>query len=559
MKEIFDNLESPINKFYYWEKEIPNNVFLRQPYGDKWHTVTYKEAGEQARKIRNALYNLGLKKGDHIGILSKNCYHWILADLAIAMGGFVSVPYYASLPKKQLAEVIEKSDVKAIFLGKLEQWGNREEAIPESLKVVKFPHYKGNANITIGEDWDALIADNSTEGEDFVPALDDLWTILFTSGTTGSPKGVMHTYKNPAIVLKIEELTGFLGTLKLEEPKYFSFLPLNHVAERIAVEMNCFAAGGVISFAESIDTFAKNLQDTQPTFIFAVPRIWTKFYQGVLGKVSQKKMDMLLKIPIINNIFKKKIRTALGLRDTKIALTGAAITPLHIKKWYKKLGIHLIEVYGMTEVCGSTVAGADLNAPLDSVGSKVPYCEIKIDPDTKEVLMKTPFVMKGYYKEEEKTKEVLKDGWMYSGDRGELDDKGYLRIVGRVKDAFKTAKGIYITPNPMEEVLMKNEFVEQVCVAGLGIPQPIALVNLSEQGDEHDKEELKKSLIASLEEVNLEKASQSKISTIVVTKEKWTEENNFLTPTLKVKRNEIDNFYSAKYLECHDDDEQVII
>jgi len=148
---------------------------------------------------------------------------------------------------------------------------------------------------------------------------------------------------------------------------------------------------------------------------------------------------------------------------------------------------------------------------------------------------------------------------MYRRNRGELDDKGYLRIVGGVKDAFKTAKGIYITPNPMEEVLMKNEFVEQVCVAGLGIPQPIALVNLSEQGDKHNKDELKKSLIASLEEVNLEKTSQSKISTIVVTKEKWTEENNFLTPTLKVKRNEIDNFYSAKYLECHDDDEQVII
>jgi len=323
--------------------------------------------------------------------------------------------------------------------------------------------------------------------------------------------------------------------------------------------MSCFATGGMISFAESIDTFAKNLQDTQPTFIFAVPRIWTKFYQGVLGRVSQKKMDLFLKIPIVNNIFRKKIRTALGLRDAKIALTGAAITPIHIKEWYKKLGIHLIEVYGMTEVCGSTVVATDLNTPMDSVGSKVPYCEIKVDPDTKEVLMKTPFVMEGYYNEEAKTKEVLKDGWMYSGDRGEIDDKGYLKIIGRVKDAFKTAKGIYITPNPMEEVLMKNEFVEQVCVAGLGIPQPIALVNLSEQGDNHDKEKLKESLIASLEEVNKEKAAQSKISTIVVTKEKWSADNDFLTPTLKVKRNEIDNFYGAKYLECHNDSERIVI
>jgi len=269
-------------------------------------------------------------------------------------------------------------------------------------------------------------------------------------------------------------------------------------------------------------------------------------------------MDLLLKIPIVSKIFKNKILKALGLADAKVAMTGAAITPVHVKEWFGKLGIHLIEVYGMTEVCGPISAAPQLNAPVDSVGKVVPFCEVKIEKNTGEVLMKSPFQMEGYFKEEEKTAEIVKDGWIYSGDKGVLDENGFLKIIGRVKDAFKTAKGKYLTPNPIEEIIMKNEWVEQTCVVGLGCPQPLALINLSEAGLNCDKGQLETSLNKTLSDLNADLTSFEKVSTIVITDEVWSESNDLLTPTLKVRRGSIDEKYSSLYLDWHDDNNSVI-
>ena len=547
-----------IEYFYHWEKVQPNKVFLRQPKGDQWHTITYAEAGQAARKMATALKGKGLVQGEHIGILSKNCYHWILADLAIMMGGYVSVPYYASLPKDQLAEVVKLSDIKAIFIGKLDSWGDKSEAIPSDVLAIKFPHYEGAAKITVGENWDDLIANNTPTTDNFVPNLDDLWTIKFTSGTTGTPKGVMHVHRTPGLIMENEEKTNWIGIYNVSEVRCLSFLPLNHVGERLGLEVPVIARGGMISFAESLETFAKNLQDTQPTMFFAVPRIWTKFYLGVIAKMPEKKLDLLLKIPIVGSMTKKKLRTALGMRDIKIAATGAAITPAFIKNFYKKLDIHLIEAYGMTEVCGSMTNSPDPKSPQDSVGKAIPLGEVKIHPETDEILMKSPYMMKGYYKNPEKTAEVLIDDWMHSGDRGTIDADGYVRVIGRVKDAFKTSKGSYVTPNPMEEVLMKNDYIEQVCVAGLGIPQPIALVNLSEVGLSADKAAMENAFKESLQLVNSKRAKFEHISTIVVQKEPWSEGNGLLTPTLKVKRGKIDDRYLGNYLDWHEAADKVI-
>jgi len=271
-----------------------------------------------------------------------------------------------------------------------------------------------------------------------------------------------------------------------------------------------------------------------------------------------KKLDRLLKIPIVSGMVKKKLRTALGLRDIQIAATGAAITPEHLKKWYKKLGIHLIEAYGMTEVCGSMTNGPDLDTPADSVGRAIPAGEVKIHPETGEILMKTPYMMTGYYKDQEKTDEVLVDGWMHSGDRGTMDDRGYVRVIGRVKDAFKTSKGSYVTPNPMEEVLSENECIEQCCVAGLGIPQPICLVNLSEQAQKMDRDEVNKLLTQDLEALNSSLSNFERISTIIINKEAWSEKNDMLTPTLKVRRGKLDDHYGKSYLGWHEDKDKII-
>ena len=551
-------MKTPIEYFYHWEKETPENVFLKQPFGDTWKHMTFAETANEARKLVTVLNEMGLKSGDHIGILSKNCYHWIITDIAITMGGFISVPFYASLPKDQLNEVIVKSDIKLLFIGKLDTWGNKIEALPKNLKTISFPHYEGNANINVGEEWTDLIKNKKPFTENFIPKLDDTWTVLFTSGTTGSPKGVMLPFKSIAAVFRDEERYNTLGIHKLKEHTFFSFLPLNHVAERLAIEGAAFFTGGSISFAESIDTFIKNLQDIQPTVFFAVPRIWSKFQMGVLEKVSQKKLNTLLKTPIVSGLIKKKLKKALGLSKAEIVLTGAALTPVHLKQWYRKIDINLREVFGATEACGAiTVTPLGESSDI-GVGKAIKGIDIKIDTENGEVIYRSDQLMTGYYKEEDKTKEILQNGWYFSGDKGFIDEHQNLNIIGRVKDAFKTEKGIYITPNPIENSLSKNELLEQICVAGLTSPQPIALVNLSEISKGSSKDQINENLTNHLKKTNTELANHTKVQCIVITKEIWTEDNNILTPTLKVKRNKIDEKYMNKYKDWYNKKQLII-
>jgi long-chain acyl-CoA synthetase len=555
---VDEQLKSVIEYFYESESTTPDKIFLRQPKGDQWIELTYKEAGIEARKVAAYLRDIGLGEGDHIAIYSKNCYHWILSDLAIMMIGAVSVPLYASLSKSGLKEVLELSDSKAIFVGKLDAFGERKEAISSDMKVIRYPQYAGNATVDVGEKWEDIIAKYEPVTDNYAPDLDDLWTIKFTSGTTGTPKGVMHIHRTPSLIMENERKTGWIGIYNMKDHRYFSFLPLNHVGERLGMEVPAICTNGTISFAESLDTFAKNIQETQPTMLFAVPRIWTKFYLGVLAKMPQKKLDTLFKIPIVSGIIKKKIRTGLGLRDAKVVATGAAITPKYLKDWYKKLGLHLIEAYGMTEVCGSMTNGVEKDAPADSVGSAIPHGEVKIDDETGEILMKTPYIMTGYYKDPEKTAEVLKDGWMHSGDKGTIDEKGYVRVIGRVKDAFKTSKGSFITPNPMEEVIAKNDYVEQCCVVGLGIPQPMAMINLSEIGQSADKTTVEESFRNDIQALNKTLESYKRISTVVIDQNTWSIENELITPTLKVKRPKLDERYGKDYLNWHEAKEDVM-
>lgn len=553
-----ESLTSIIEHFYKWESETPEKEFLRQPFADKWTVTTYREAGQEARKIASALKAKGLKTGDHVGIYSKNCMHWVLADLAIMMAGMVSVPFYASLPKDQLKEVIELSDIKALFVGRLDKWGDRDQALSDHLQVIRFPHYDGDADTEVGDKWNDLLKSHPVLNENFAPNLDSTWTIKFTSGTTGTPKGVMHTHKNPAMMVQDEREANWIGLFDMRDTRFFSFLPLNHVGERMAVEVPAIIMGGSISFAQNLASFAHNIRDTQPSLLFAVPRIWTKFYQGVTAQIPEKKLDFYLKIPILSGIVKKKLRAAMGLSNIEIAATGAAITPAFIKQFFAKLDIHLIEAYGMTETCGSITNTPDIGSPSDSVGRAIPGAEIRIDEKTDEIMMRTPYIMAGYYKKPEKTAEVLKNGWLHSGDCGEIDEHGYLRVTGRVKDAFKTSKGSFVTPNPLEEAISENEFVEQVCVVGLGIAQPISLVNLGEAAKGHSKSEIADSLLNTVNKLNATRAKFEHVSTLVIHNEQWTDQNGFLTPTLKVKRTELDKAFGGQYLHWHEAPDKVI-
>ncbi len=544
--------------FTKWEKETPNKPFLRQPFGDKWEVYTWGEVGTMARKLATGLQTLGLKPKSHIGLISKNCREWIIADMAIVMAGFVSVPLYPNLHANGIKELIEIGDIDALFLGKIEDWNAMKAGIPTELPAIKFPHYPGNGKVDIGEEWFEFIEKQEPMQGDVKLDKDDIWTIIFTSGTTGTPKGVVLSYGNLEGTKQVIEENNVVDISFTGDNHFFSFLPLNHIAERVLVEQTCLNYGGVISFAESLEKFVVNLQESQPTFFFAVPRIWTKFQLGVLAKMPQKKLDLYLKIPILSGIVKKKLKQGLGMAKVRGTLTGAAAIPESLKQWYRKIGIPMVEGYGMTEncaLCSSLPSGVVLPG---SVGKALPGATIKIDSETGEIMMKAPYVMQGYYKDQEKTNEVIQDGWLRTGDQGRLDGSGNLFITGRVKDTFKTGKGKFIIPGPIERRFEENENIEQICVLGLGCPQPVALVVPSEIGMAKDKGDLKTSLDATLAKANAELPNYQKVSTIVVVKDIWDVGNGLLTPTLKVKRNEMNKRYNELLLGWHECDDCVV-
>lgn len=530
--------------FFHWEEKKPNEIFLRQPKGSEWIIYTYKEVGEQARRLAHFLEQKGVTKNTHVGIISKNCAEWIITDLALLMLGAISTPFYPNLNSAEFEVVLRESDSKYLFVGKLENWDLIKNAIPENIEVFTFKEHQGHSVIDRGIKWGFI--QKSTEVKNYHPVFhnEDIWTILFTSGTTGSPKGVVLTYGNMRHVIQVETTKHVIGLRDiLDNAHFISVLPLNHIGERMAVEMACLITGGTISFVESINTFVQNIQDTQPTLMFTVPHLWSKFQLGVLEKMPQRRLNILLKIPIISGIIKKKIKEKLGLSRMVHPITASAPIPPDLKQWYINLGLDLREVYGMTETTGLTILTPPGNKKIGTVGLPIDGLEIKIDEETKEVLLKGPSILKGYYKNPEKSAEVIIDGWLHTGDRGRIDKDGYLYIDGRIQDAFKTSKGKYVVPSPIEWKFGTNENIEQIVVLGLGLTQPLALIKLSEIGKAKSKHEIEENLLPELKRVNEELINFQRISNLVIINDEWSIENKILTPTLKVKRNLIQDKY----------------
>ncbi|MFM7092022.1 MAG: AMP-binding protein [Bacteroidota bacterium] len=549
---------SLLEYFYEWEELKPNHIFLRQPEGNKWKDLSWREVGNQARKIAAALLDMGLVPGENVGILSKNCCHWIITDLAIMMSGLISVPFYPNQTADQLAEVIEAGKIKLLFVGKLEDWENQQKGVPANLPIISFPEYKGNSPVTQGMKWDILINRYQPLIGNPVPDLQDIWTILFTSGTTGKPKGVMIDFDGPAALMQLEKETNFLGLSNTKNHRFFSYLPLNHIAERLIVAAAAIHTGGSISFGESIQTFITNLKQTQPTVFMAVPRIWTKFRMGIVAKIPEPLLFNLINIPLLGNVLKHLLKKNLGLSNAKIRLTGAAPASDSLKFFFNKLGMPVQEVYAMTENCGGCTLMPAQIQKKGTVGKAVPGVSLKIDPGNGEILMQAPWLMRGYFNDDVLTSEVIRDQWLHTGDMGHLDEEGYLYITGRISETFKSSKGKFIAPAPLEWPFAVNDLIEQVCVVGLGLPQPLALINLSEYATSLSKKEINVSLENTLNGVNQKVANYEKISAVVVISEPWDVSNGILTPTLKIKRDRLNELFSAKYDAWSKSDQSVI-
>ena len=544
--------------FYRWEKELADKPFLRQPFGKLWDTYTWGEVGLMARKLATGLKSLGLKEKSHIGLVSKNCREWIIADLAITIAGYISVPFFPTLKSYEIQNLLNFGDVDALFVGKVENWDEMKQGVPENLPIISFPHYKNHSKVDVGEKWFDFINRFDPQSDDFYPKNNDVWTIIFTSGTTGDPKGAVIKYKSLYNTKSVHEDYNPLGIDEGGNNRFISYLPLNHIFERVCIEWTCLRYGGNLSFVESLESFGQNLSSVSPTAFQGVPRIYSKFQEKILLKIPQIKLTKLLKIPILSWIIKRKLKKSLGMSKAKVIISGAAALSVELIDWFKTIGVYITNGYGMTEnCCVCTNLDPYQNHGKGSVG-KISSPDVSLKTTTEgEICMKGPFLMDCYYKNKEMTDSTLQNGWLHTGDKGFIDDDGYLYVTGRVKDIFKTSKGKYIEPAAIESKFGNVDEFSQICLVGLNCVQPLMLVVPTELA-KNNKEFTTSKISEILLDVNNDLDNYKKISKIIFVKEDWTPDNEMTTPTLKIKRAKIDEKFSLKYNDWEKSEESVI-
>ena len=534
--------ETLLDRFYKHEKEMADSVYMVQPFNNgQTETFTWAETGRQARAVATYLREQGVQPGDKVAILSKNCAYWIMSDLAIMMAGAVSVPIYPTLHADSVNQILTHSETSFIFVGPLDDVEMVAPGIPKGLNRVYFPR----AQLTQGTAWADVVKTSQpmTESPRRLPA--ELCTLVYTSGSTGAPKGTMLSFGAMAAA-SFGAATAFNFS---SSDRVMSYLPLAHVYERAAVESGSINMGCQVYFTEGLATFLTDLQRAAPTVFQSVPRLWVKFRAGVLSKMPERKLNFLLSIPIIRHFIRKKVLTGLGLQHVRFAASASAPLSRDVIAWYRKLGLDLLEAYGMTENFGYSHGVRPGQGRVGFVGTPYDGVQQRLS-DQGEVQVRSPGMMMGYYKEPEKTAESFTDdGWFRTGDRGEIDSDGRLKITGRTKELFKTSKGKYVAPAPIENKLTTHSAVGMVCVSGADFEQPCALVMLAEdvypkRNDADFRSTVTADFEALMSAVNETLSPHEHLKFLVVVKDQWLIENSFLTPTMKIKRNKIEEEYT---------------
>ena len=531
------------------EASQPETVYLTQPTGGgQVVDYTWGQVVDQARRMAAHLRAQGFEPGARIAILSKNCAHFIMAELAIWMAGGTTVAIFPTETADTIRFVLEHSGARLLFVGKLDTWEHQKSGIAADLPCIALPL----APQTSYETWDAITARTAPLAGRIQRAGSDIAILMYTSGSTGQPKGVMHSFERITRVSELmqRDIQSRIG--EKAEIRVLSYLPLAHVFERAWVECLSLLDGHThVYFAEALDTFLQDLNRAKPTTFISVPRLWLKFQQGVFSKMPPQKLDRLLGIPLLGRLVGRKVLKGLGLDQVLLAGSGSAPIPPALIVWYRRLGLNLIEGYGMTEdFAYSHNSTPTINAP-GCVGVPLEGVQVRIS-DEGEILIKSPGQMVGYYKRPDLDGEVFtEDGYFRTGDRGERRADGLLKITGRVKELFKTSKGKYVSPAPIENRINAHPMVETSLVSGVGQPSAYAMVVLAEdlrprQGDAAFRAEVQAQLGQLLVDVNNELADYEKLQLIVIASEPWTIENGCLTPTMKIRRSRIESEVTAR-------------
>jgi long-chain acyl-CoA synthetase len=519
--------------------------------GGSLRSWTWGEGLDEARRIATALVAHGVQPGERVAILSKNCAWWMLADLAIWLAGAVSVPLYPTSRAEQWRRTIEHAGARLVFVGKLDTVPDLAAALPAGLPVVLFPNAPAGMLASLAR-WDELCRSHQPIGRERLAEPDALATLIYTSGTTGAAKGVMHSHANLARAARIA--AARYGTSADE--RALSYLPLAHAAERCAVQCNQLVHGFHVYFADTLDSFVDDLKRARPTMFLSVPRLFARFRDGVHERLPPQRLARLLKLPLIGRLVRRKVLAGLGLDQARYVGGGGAPIPPDLIEWYARLGVDVCEAYGMTEnfaishgaLWGDVRAGW-VGRPYDGVDCKL--------SEVGEVLVKSPCNFMGYWQEPEMTAATLdSEGYVHTGDKGEIDTAGRLRITGRLRDAFKTSKAKFVWPAGIEQHLLAWPQVEQACVCGDGFDQPFALV-VPKPGTPGPA--LHAALAEALERLNRQTLEPHEQLRFIVLVPEFTIAEGLLTDTLKLKRHAIEARFGTRFAQWYDSGQAVVV
>ncbi|MBX3247102.1 MAG: long-chain fatty acid--CoA ligase [Myxococcales bacterium] len=572
-------------------KRRPNAPAYHVREGGIWKAKSWAEYGDEVKRAGRALMSLGFQPGQTVTILGFNRPEWVILDLACMAVGGAPAGIYTTCSAEEVAYIIGHSESPLILVEDREQWEKVKAKRDELPKLSHVVMMAGGPKIDdpMVMSWEAFLAKSSgTPESDFLARLaalepGGLATLIYTSGTTGPPKGVMLSHENLAWTAKLAVQLTDLGAHDCS----LSYLPLSHIAEQMFSIHGPVTSGAQVYFAESIEKVPDNIKEVQPTVFFGVPRIWEKFHAGITGKLKEAKgakkklvewamgvgtevmkarakgrepgLALGLQYKLADRLIYSKLKPAIGLGRARFCVSGAAPIAREVLEFFAGLDVLVLEVYGQSEDCGPTSFNRPDAFRLGTVGPVVPGVTVRLADDD-EILVKGPNVFLGYYKDEEATKEALdEDGWLHSGDLGAFED-GFLKIIGRKKEIIITAGGKNITPKNIEAALKNHELVNEAVVIGDRRKFLSALVTLDPEASAkwasqrglsaanlHESAEVRAEIQRWVDaEVNAKLARVEQVKKFTILPRNFTVEDGELTPTLKVKRRNVNLSFSKE-------------